>query len=43
MNIQKIRFPSAEEIISVLNSAENDEELTDRDLWILQEFGGDFE
>ena len=41
MNTQKIQIPSAEEIISAMQSAENGNELTDRQLWILSEFGGD--
>ena len=41
MKNQRIQLPTAEEIIDALHSAENEHELTDRELWILQEFGGD--
>ncbi|HLC92527.1 MAG TPA: hypothetical protein VJH23_02360 [archaeon] len=39
----KIQFPSKEEFRSAMRSAYNEEELTDRELWILSEFGGDLE
>ncbi len=40
MKNHKIQLPAAEEIIEAVLSADNDKELTDRELWILQEFGG---
>lgn len=36
-------FPTREEIILALRAAENGDELTDRELWILSECGGGFE
>ncbi|MBI4210651.1 MAG: hypothetical protein HY544_04060 [Candidatus Diapherotrites archaeon] len=41
----KIVLPTVEEIIETVRSAENGEELTDRELWILKNFseGGDWE
>ena len=40
--VYEIQLPSKEEIISVLkNSKDNSEFLTDRELWILQNFVGD--
>ncbi len=43
MKIQNILLPTREEIISSLRLAQaNPEELSDRELWILEELGGDF-
>jgi len=39
----KIQFPTKKELIDAINSADNEDELTDRELWILSEFGGDLE
>ena len=39
----KVISPTAEEIIAVMALQEIDSEfLSDRELWILQEFGGDY-
>ncbi len=38
-----IQSPSRGEIIRAIAAIENGEELTDRELWILEGFGGDFE
>ena len=39
--IENIQSPSRREILNAMLSYENGEELTDRELWILEEFGGD--
>ncbi len=36
------KIPSREEIEDCLKSSKNPELLTDRDIWILREFGGEF-
>ena len=41
MKIENIQLPSRMEILNAMLSFEYGEELTDRELWILQEFGGD--
>ena len=38
----KIQIPRNEEVILALKAAKTGEELTDRELWIVSEFGGDF-
>ena len=38
-----IQLPSRGEIMRVFEALEPGEELTDRALWILREFGGDLE
>ncbi|GEM_PF-3490624 len=43
MKIQNIQFPSSKEIVRAIKSAQNGEELTDREIWILSELGGGFE
>ena len=40
----EIKLPTGEEIRNAIELAEtNPEELTDRELWILEEFGGDLQ
>ena len=40
----KIQLPTVEEILNTIKLAQtNPDELTDRELWILEEFGGDLE
>jgi len=41
MKIENIQLPSRREIVNAMLSYAQGEELTDRELWILQEFGGD--
>ncbi len=41
MKIENIQLPSRREMLNAMLSYEQGEELTDRELWILEEFGGD--
>ena len=41
MKIENIQLPNRREILNAMLSYEHAEALTDRELWILQEFGGD--
>ncbi|MEK6957633.1 MAG: hypothetical protein AABW99_01485 [archaeon] len=38
-----IQSPNRGEIVRAIEAIENGEELTDRELWILEGLGGDFE